>query len=217
MLTPGITVAIPTLPLVRDKLLIQALRSVARQSLPAAAISVAVDVTGAGAAATRQRALDAVRTQWVAFLDDDDQFKPNHLAKLYRHAQDTGADYVYSWFDMIGGVDPFPERHRMEEFDPNDPTETTTTILIRTELAQSVGFKPLDRGHDANSGEDFGMTLGCVAAGAKIRHLIGERTWYYFVHGDAGVTHGNTSGLATKGDAGLLARSQARDWYGDGS
>jgi glycosyltransferase involved in cell wall biosynthesis len=195
MTHPSITVAIPTLP-VRGQLLRRAVQSVARQTQPAAAISIATDVSGAGAAATRQRALDAVQTEWVALLDDDDAFKEAHLELLYGHAMAVGADYVYSWFDMIGGVDPFPDRHRNEDFDVTDPTETTTTILVRTELAKSIGYKPLDRG-EANSGEDFGFTLGCVAAGAKISHLIGVKTWYYHVH------HGNTSGLATKGDAKL--------------
>src|SRR5690349_19947683 len=98
-----ITVAIPSIPVVRSAMLAQAVRSVLRQSLPAAALSVAFDTTAAGAAATRQRALDAVRTPWVAFLDDDDQFKPEHLEKLYLHAMNSGADYVYSWFEMVGG------------------------------------------------------------------------------------------------------------------
>lgn len=196
---PQITVAIPSLP-ARRQMLERAIRSVARQTQPAAAISVAIDVTKAGAAATRQRALDAVQTEWVALLDDDDAFKAEHLEKLYRHAMETGADYVYSWFDMIGGVDPFPPGHYLNEFDPENPIETTITVLVRTELAKSVGYVPLDRGHDTNSGEDYGFTLGCVAAGARIRHLV-DRTWYYNVHGDGGRTHGNTSGLPTKGDA----------------
>src|SRR5512139_1585310 len=85
---PMITVAIPTLP-ARGMLLERAIRSVRRQTLPAAAISVAADVSRAGAAATRQRALDAVLTPWVALLDDDDAFKAEHLEKLYRHAIET--------------------------------------------------------------------------------------------------------------------------------
>lgn len=201
-MTPGITVAVPSLP-ARGALLTKALRSIARQQMPAAGISVALDLTRAGAAATRQRALDAVQTEWVAFLDDDDMMKPEHLRLLWQHALETGADYVYSWFDMLGGLDPFASSgHEFNEFDPEDPTETTITTLVRTELAKEVGFKALDRGHNKNSGEDYGFTLGVIAAGGKISHLIGARTWFYVVHGD-GLTHGNTSGLATKGDARL--------------
>ena len=206
---PQITVAIPSLP-ARSQLLIRALRSVGRQTLAPAAVSVALDVSRAGAAATRQRALDAVQTPWVALLDDDDAFKAEHLEKLYAHAIETGADYVYSWFDMVGGIDPFPITHQINEFDPTAevPPETTITVLVRTGLAKEVGYAPLDRGHNANSGEDYGFLLGCIKAGAIIRNLNAgrapskvEKTWYYNVHGDGGKTHGNTSGLPTKGDA----------------
>lgn len=208
MTHPQITVAIPTLP-ARRQLLTRAVKSVSRQTLPAAAISIATDVSRAGAAPTRQRALDAVQTEWVAFLDDDDYFKERHLEALYRHAMETDADMVYSWFDMPGGADPFPTTHYTETFEraselAGQPIETTITTLCRTDLAKSVGFAKLDRG-EANSGEDYRFTLGLVAAGAKISHLV-DRTWYYSVHGEwspDGKTQlsGNTSGLPTRGDA----------------
>lgn len=192
---PSITVITPTLP-ARGQMLNRAMRSVYKQQLPAAAVAIATDVSKAGASATRQRALDMARTEWIAPLDDDDAFMPTHLLALYRHAMDTGADYVYSYFTMVGGSDPFPPDRFAAPFDPENPVETTITVLIRTELAQSVGYVPLDRGHDTNSGEDYGMLLGCLALGAKVSHLV-ERTWYYNFHG------GNTSGLPTKGDATL--------------
>lgn len=189
---PGITVVTPSIPS-RALMLSRALRSVALQTLPPAAVSIAVDVNREGAPATRQRALDAVRTEWVAFLDDDDVFKPIHLQHLMEHAIDTGADFVYSWFEVPGGTDPFPETHFTNPFNPDDPIETTVTTLVRTGLAQSVGFKALDRG-EINTGEDRYFTLGCMEAGARISHLV-ERTWFWFHHS------GNTSGLPTKGDS----------------
>lgn len=184
-----ITVVTPTIP-PRVNFLVRAVQSVAQQSYPAAAMSIATDVRKEGAAATRQRALDAVQTPWVAFLDDDDWFMPMHLEHCLAHALETGADFVYSWFEMAGGRDPFPPTHFTRDFDPNDPIETTITTLVRTDLAKQVGFQPLDRG-EFNSGEDRFFTLGCLAAGAKISHLK-ERTWYWAHHGS------NTSGLPTR-------------------
>lgn len=206
---PQITVVTPTIP-GRSQLLMRSQRSAVRQTLPPAALSVAVDVESQGAAMTRQRALEAVRTPWVAFLDDDDIFMPEHLETLYAHAMNTGADMVYSWFNMMGGADPFPPGHRMNEFDPENPIETTITTLCKTDAAQAVGFHALDRGHDANSGEDYAMVLGLVSIGAIIRNVNAgvtresdvKRTWHYVVHG------GNSSGLPTKGDA--LAWNQTR-------
>jgi len=195
-MTPGITVCIPTIA-PRSLQLLRSVRSVAAQTMPAAAISIAVDHERQGAPATRQRALDAVQTEWVAFLDDDDYFRPEHLEHCYQHAMDTGADFVYSWFDVIGGTDPFPSTHFTEPFDPANPIETTITTLVRTGLAKEVGFKELDRG-GANTGEDRFFTLGCLEAGARISHLV-ERTWYW-VHWGTGQPGrpGNTSGLPTR-------------------
>lgn len=189
---PGITVCIPSIPS-RSLSLAKAVRSVAQQTMPAAAISINIDIEREGAPASRQRALDRVDTEWVAFLDDDDMFKPIHLEHLYNHAQETGADFVYSWFDLIGGTDPFPETHFTNPFNPEDPIETTITTLVRTGLAKEVGFKALNRG-EINTGEDRYFTLGVMEAGGLISHLV-EKTWFWFHHAN------NTSGLPTKGDS----------------
>lgn len=183
-----ITVVIPSIP-IRPLFLQRAMISAIQQTQKPAALSVAIDVHREGAAATRQRALDAVQTPWVAFLDDDDAFKPQHLERLMAHALETGADYVYSWFDVVGGTDPFPPTHFTNPFDPNDPIETTVTTLVRTGLAKEVGFKPLRT--EGHAGEDRYFTLECLKAGAIVSHLV-EKTWYWYHHG------ANTSGLASR-------------------
>lgn len=177
----GITVAIPSIP-IRKACLAQAYASAAVNTLAPDAYAIAIDNEREGAPATRQRALDMVTTPLVAFLDDDDEFMEDHLQKLYQHMVDVDADYVYSWFIMQGGKDPFPKERLHEEFDPANPVETTITILVKTELAKQVGFKAIPE-RLYNTGEDFNFTLGCVQAGAKISHLKGEHTWYYNVHG----------------------------------
>lgn len=184
--------AIPAHPArLRSGMLDRALCSVTEQTFLPAAVSVAVDLDRQGAPATRQRALDAVSTPWVAFLDSDDQFLPEHLEVLVQGAYDNAADFVYSWFH---GPDPFPQ-HFGKPFDPLNPVETTSVILVRTELAKQVGFAKIpERLH--NTGEDFRMTMGCVALGAKIVH-VPRRTWIWNVG-----SH-NTSGLPDKGDAHL--------------
>lgn len=187
-----VTVVIPTIP-PRAVMLQRAIQSVTRQTFPVAAISIAVDVHREGAPVTRQRALDAVQTPLVAFLDDDDEFMPFHILNLLTHLRDTDSDYVYSWYRVVGPnnyvykYDPvFPETHFTNEFNPAEPIETTVTTLVKTELAKQVGFKAMNRG-EGNTGEDFNFTLGCVAAGAKISHLV-KHTWFWRHHGT------NTSG-----------------------
>jgi hypothetical protein len=188
----------------RNGLLDRALRSVAMQTSPPAAMSVVVDLKREGAAPTRQRALMLAKTKWVAFLDSDDVFKERHLELLSKYVVEHNVDMAYSWFEIVDGqgrIRPhdqfgdgiFPPGHYRNPFDPENPIETTITTLVRTELAQEVGMVALDRG-EMNSGEDRRFTLGVLAAGGKIGHLV-RTTWLYGHHG------ANTSGLPTKGDA----------------
>ena len=193
----GITVVIPTHPArVRNGMTKRAIGSVLGQTLPAESIVVEHDLTQAGASATRDRGLRKVTTEWAAFLDSDDQLKPVHLERLMECAIGTGADYCYAWYEAVGfGADPLP--HFGRRFDPERPTQTTITILVRTELAQAVGFREPPAGaliDGERYGEDFQFTVECLKAGARIEHLP-ERTWLWNLHG------ANTSGRADRGDA----------------
>lgn len=194
MQSSDITVVIPSIP-PRAGMLQRAITSVLSQTFPAAGMSIALDIHREGAGRTRTRALSSVRTPWVAFLDDDDEFKPEHLGVLWVAAREHSADYVYSWFDtQPGGCDPFPPGHFLNPWSNDSPRQTTVVTLVRTELAQSVGFDfPDDDGKvdGQRAGEDWLFTLGCMAAGAKIHHEV-KRTWYWHHHGR------NTSGLPTR-------------------
>lgn len=191
MLKPGITVAIATIP-PRVGLLQRAVASVLSQTHPAAGLAIAVDYAKQGAPATRQRALDMVDTQWVAFLDDDDEFMPSHLDTLWNAAHAYQADYVYSWFETIPhGSDPFPIGHYLQPWSNAEPRQTTITTMVRTELARQVGFARFEESGELVDGqrwgEDWSFTLGCMDAGAKIHHVV-AKTWYW--HHDSGNTSG---------------------------
>lgn len=96
--TLPITVIIATIPGREDKL-DRALMSCGNV---ADSIIVELDSEYTGAAQTRNRALEKVKTSWFAVLDDDDEFYPFHLQECYSHAMKTGADIVYPWFDVVG-------------------------------------------------------------------------------------------------------------------
>jgi glycosyltransferase involved in cell wall biosynthesis len=168
----------------------RAARSVQAQTVPVHHI-LAEDIHHLGAAITRAHGLALVETEWTAFLDSDDEMDPDHIEHLLACATEAGADYVYPWFRVVGGTDPFPMFYG-RPFDPACPNSTTITILVRTELAKQVGFAADPTVQVA--GEDFLFTKGCIAAGAKIVHLP-RRSWTWH-HGPQ-----NTSGLPTRGDA----------------
>ena len=139
------------------------------------------DVERIGAAANRNRALAVVDTEWVAFLDDDDELLPQHLRVCARHAYLTGADVVYPDSEVVGGDHPV----NVFDFD-FDPTllrrrnYIPVTVLARTELVKQVGgFQP----HPDENGdpcEDWGLWLALVDAGATFSH-VPQRTWIWHV------------------------------------
>lgn len=201
-----IGVVTPTHP-ARGRLLTRACASVWMQTYPARGHLVVNDVDRRGAPWTRQAALELNPYPWTAFLDSDDWFMEHHLQRLAETQFETGADYVYSWYELVvlgqprgdvqGHDGVFPRTHFTEPWDPANPRQTTITMLVRTDLAREVGFWAPDDaerfpdGHRV--GEDYHFTLECNRLG-KIYHLP-ERTWYWDHHGR------NTSGRAGQGDA----------------
>lgn len=177
-------------------MLAKAVGSVFEQTLPAKALIVEIDNQHLGAAETRHRGLMKVDTEWVAFLDSDDSFYPHHLYSLMDTALGRSADFVFSHPITWGGVNPF-ERDFGKPFDPENPRHTTITTLVRTELAQAVGFldynipKP---GHRGVSDEDWRFMTGCLNRDAKIVHCP-EKTWLWNMHGR------NSGGVPGQGDA----------------
>lgn len=189
-------VAIPCIP-PRAGMLQRALASVLSQERLPDAISVVIDHDHQGAAATRNRAWRMLDTDWVAFLDDDDELLLVHLDRLLACALEHDADLVYSWYVVVGGTDPFPGTFG-RPWDPTRPVQTTITVLWRrTALEKLDGFT--EQGDDRDiagirQGEDFDAVCRLNEQGGRIVHLP-ERTWIWHHHGygTPGVS-GNTSG-----------------------
>jgi glycosyltransferase involved in cell wall biosynthesis len=186
----GVTAVIPVhFTRLNTGLMSSALESVYRQTHAVDAIAIAIDSEHNGAAVTRNRGLDMVRTKYTAFLDSDDQWRPDHVERLLEHAEETGADLVYPWFTIIpAGQDPWPDR----EGQPFSADELKlrnyipVTVLAKTRMIKSVGgFRP--KGPPENPCDDWGCWDAMLEAGAKFSHL-NRRTWYWRWH------VGNTSG-----------------------
>lgn len=167
-----VTAVIPHIP-PRADVLPAAVASVVAQTHPVDAISVAVDVGRVGSAATRSRALDAVTTEWVAFLDDDDVWFPHHIESLLARAAETGADVVYPYCVVVNEAgqkvwDPFGQ-----PFDPvllYQRPYITSVCMVRTGLAKLAGFR---EPHD-----EWGFYQRLHTNGAIFAHLP-EITWQW--------------------------------------
>jgi glycosyltransferase involved in cell wall biosynthesis len=169
-----ITLVVPTIP-GREQLLDRALDSVDGQSLPPEAVIVEFDGERTGAAAARNRALERVDTEYVAFLDDDDVLYPDHLLKLARFARLSDLDLVYPGYDCDGdpvncfGLPFSATLLRQRNYIP-------VTVLAKTEKVLAAGgFQP----HPDDNGdpcEDWGLWLAMLDMGARFGHLP-VKTW----------------------------------------
>jgi hypothetical protein len=157
----------------------RAVATVHAQTLPAAGLAVAVDADREGAAATRNRALELVETEWVAFLDSDDELLPDHLKLCARYAYLSDCDVVYPGYEVEGGEDPVncfgipfdASLLRKRNFIP-------VTVLARTEKVRAAGGfqnKPDENGDPC---EDWGLWLAMLDQGAKFGHLP-QKTWIW--------------------------------------
>jgi glycosyltransferase involved in cell wall biosynthesis len=187
-----VAACIPSIPERFDLLSLRAIPSILNQTEPIDQLCINVDNEGKGAWESRNATMSMAKTDWIAFLDDDDEWLPHHIETLLAAAQENDADVVWGWFDVINGNDPFPQ-HRGRQFDINDPHCFTITCMVKRELIISSGaeFKYDENKTGAWEVQDFPFWKSLHDGGAKF-HAIEETTWNWHHH------HGNTSGLPSR-------------------
>jgi glycosyltransferase involved in cell wall biosynthesis len=238
---PTVAVIIPHIPERNGELLERALASVRAQTRPFDQIIVESDPERTGAADTRNRALAQCTTDYVTFLDDDDELLPNHVAVCLNRFEVEGpaarrADLVYTYAEFIGSRDPLAtddgtgqwvkpfgipfgpaqERHLREKgnFIP-------VTHMVRVDAIRAAGGFPRQNEFPATvSGdcEDYGLLLALLDNGARFVHepVI---TWRYYFHsantgGRASVKrHAHTMPDGAKRVFGWLADQAGCGWY----
>ena len=191
-LAPGVTVCIPYhTARLHNGMLTRALNSVAAQTQVPEVVRLLHDAEGKGAGWARRTLLSLVDTEWITWLDSDDEWLPEHLEKLMAVAVATDSAFVYSWFH---GNDPLG--HFGLPFNPCTPHHCTMGFLARTDISQEVSFPDSAQGGFSN--EDWAHITGfaniCCERGLKMTHLA-EKTWIYHQQGQ------NTSGQPGQGDA----------------
>jgi glycosyltransferase involved in cell wall biosynthesis len=161
---------------------------------------VRLDKDREGACKNRNRLLFEANQEFVAFLDDDDVLYPEHIEELYDLLIKENADVAYSLPKVLSGEYEIPLDcvfGGMKDFSFNPDTLLernfipVTVVARRKKLVDAGGFQHL-KGY---YGEDHGLWLKLLYAGAKFVHLP-KVTWEYrwWGTGSPGVL-GNTSGL----------------------
>lgn len=193
-----VTVVVPTIPARKLKLR-KALSSILAQEYPVASVNIAVDHWKHGSAITRNRALSGVQTEWVVFLDDDDQLLSTGVRDLFHGQTDSQADVVYGLPRIVNAQgliqQRFFEAGGPPVFDPQllmTKSYIPVVSLVRTELAKEAGFEfsPDQYG----SYDDWGFYKKLLVNGATFHHILKE-TFIWNIDG------GNTSGKPDRGDA----------------
>lgn len=195
---PTVAVVIATIP-PREKLLERALASVSAQTRPPDEVIVITDTEGEGAGPTRNKGWQQASSDFIAILDDDDEFLPTHLESLMTAASRMRADVVYPWFDHIGWPEWTTERpdplavpfngnlvHPFGiAFGPEQARHMRThafipaTILVRRLMLERVSGYPAPytpEWEERGGCEDWALLIRLFDAGAKFYHHP-ERTW----------------------------------------
>lgn len=185
MTVPGISVLTPTIP-GRERLLMDAVQSVQAQTEEPTRHLVMLDADAAGPAIIRNLLIRQARTDWVAFLDDDDVLHDDHIEALCGALDDTGADLAFSWHTTTGAVPLVP---RFDEWNSEAVAYMhaginvvpVTVLARRSAILDAGGFNPADRYEDYSLWLrmlDNGSTFVCVPRETwTYRMLGGNRTW----------------------------------------
>ena len=192
MILDTVSVCIPSIPTRSHLLASRALPSVLAQKYPASEICISLDLKKEGAPENRNNAIKMANSEWIAFLDDDDEFQPHHVKTLLTAAHENQADVVWGWFEVIGGSDPFP-MHRGAQWNADYPHIFPITCMVRRSLI--LDSKAMFITEEGNIGawgiQDFPFWKSLHDAGAKF-FGIPDITWNWYHH-DA-----NTSGLSNR-------------------
>jgi len=168
----AITAALPS----RLPKLAEACASVRSQTHPADEHLIGIDYARRGTARVVTQLALSARNEWVATLEDDDIWYPNHLAELTKAAAVGEPDILYPWCD-VEGRDWVPNSH----FDPDRLRRENyipSTMLIRRRLIADLGGW---RDGTQNGWEDYDFLLRALAAGARFR-CVPVITWRYRFH-----------------------------------
>lgn len=192
-----VAAVIPTIP-GREKLLQRALDSVHAQTRKVDQVVVERDSLRTGAAESRNRAMQRVTTDVIAWLDDDDEWLPSHISTCARVLeQDSSVDLVYPVPRMVGGRDPTAVTYQghlrlpwgirfgaeQEAHLRRQGSFIPMTHLVRTEIVRRVNGFPegfvLPGGR--YRGEDEAYLIELLDAGAKFEH-VPRKTWLWHAH-----------------------------------
>jgi glycosyltransferase involved in cell wall biosynthesis len=142
--------------------------------------------TNRGCSAARNSGIANARADWIAFLDDDDEWLPEKLARQLQRVEETGASIAFCarWLRRDGHLEPDP-RELLAEGDIIEKllirgTRTNPSLyLVRKQALYDV------RGFDESiaTGEDRDLWMRLALAGHRFV-VVRERLAVYSLEGE---------------------------------
>lgn len=184
-----------------------------------------------GVSAARNTGIERSQGEYIAFLDDDDEWLPTKIQKQISVFDDLSDSYaiVYCWMDYYSdNQDEIIEKYR-PKLEGNifpktldgQPIGSTSTLVVRKDIAEEFdGFdESLPRGVDG----DF---IRRVSQEYKVDYVPEALVRYYIEHGHKRITRDDAEGIRnringlqtklTKFDAALDSYpARAANIYGD--
>jgi hypothetical protein len=143
-----------------------------------------------GAAQTRNIAFTKARGEYIALLDSDDRWLPEHLARSVHGLEKSGKDIVYSTVLMVEDQTEMPLgtwgplHHELAEFPHSLFARsyiTPSATVMRRQVIADVG----EWDTSLKYCEDYCFWLQCIAAGKTFQHIGGCYCLYRKNHAGA--------------------------------
>ncbi|WP_432511356.1 glycosyltransferase family 2 protein [Kineococcus sp. SYSU DK001] len=159
-----------------------------------------------GSGPARNRGIEAARTRWIAFLDSDDAWLPDHLERTLARAEGyvlVAGPGSSSGGRQLGNVWRRDlELNAVDLFAPGDLVCTSGTIVTKEALLAGGLFRPLRRA------QDLDMWVRVLQHGRGL--ALAEPTFRYFLHDQQAI---NDTDLMRRCYEQIVADCTEQPWF----
>lgn len=174
---------------------------------PEANLRYLVNEENLGSAKTRNRGIEAAKGEFVTFLDDDDVYLPEKVARQVQLMVDGGYDYSTTDLDLYNEQGKLVDQrirtyiqktdyHSMLRYHLMHHLTGTDTLMFRREYLIQIGmFAPID------AGDEYYLMQRAIDGKGKFGYLPGCDIKAYIHTGAGGLSSGD---FKIKGEKALL-------------
>lgn len=166
------------------------------QRFPEVDLKYIVNNPNQGSAKTRNIGIEAAEGEYITFLDDDDVYLPEKVARQVAFMEENGCAYSVTDLELFDEKDRLTDR-RVRSYIRETTKEAlqsyhllhhitgTDTMMFRKEYLQKIGgFAPID------VGDEYYLMQRAIEGGGKFGYLPGCDVKAYVHTGEGGLSSG---------------------------